>query len=584
MKQKIKSFMSTFKEMWQYSRESTEIVRRFSPLIPTLAFSALIIDSLKTFGLLAFAGLFWGYAEKQGFSIKQNVVIVFWIYITFTIVGVCLTNIFRVYLTRRKNAFEYFIEDHFTTLEHDKLMTVGVANRISGAFTKIARRVSSDQMKNVTGEFFKFKGKVISATIAVVITMTALTFVNIWMVLCISFVALLSVKRRVRRYRRVYDTTDQKNKLRNRSGEYETVVTRQSVYIQNFFFGTIPYFMEQYLQKRSEYRTMNDQEEMEEVKSDVFVSIMRVLPVLVFAFSVYNYIQKGDVQNILILLGCYKSLENSIHTFFRLYSDYDEELLQMRDWKEFLVFEPSIDETSCTEYQPSSVPNISLKEVTFTYPETPNPALVNINLLIPKSQCVALIGNNGSGKSTLISLLTKVRLPQKGDVYFDSVRTRDVTQLSIAKHVCWIAGNCDLLELPLYEAVCGCSLEDVDWTRLEKASNITGANQYVTKLSHGWYTSLDTTDEHHTEGFSDGQKQRLNLTAALYRALSPEVHVVIFDEPMAHCDTDVKTLFYQEIQKLGKTVIAAIHDPGYLILFQRVIKLEDGQVVSDILN
>ena len=159
--------------------------------------------------------------------------------------------------------------------------------------------------------------------------------------------------------------------------------------------------------------------------------------------------------------------------------------------------------------------------------------------------------------------------------------TSHIMQKSVAKCVCWIAGNCDLLELPLYEAICGCSIENVDWLRLEKAAKITGADQYILKLPSGWHTSLDTTDEHHVEGFSDGQKQRLNLTAALYRALDTNVKVVIFDEPMAHCDSDVKRLFYQSIQKLGKTVIAAIHDPSFLGLFQRVIKLEDGRVVSD---
>jgi len=581
MKQKVKNLLSTFGEMWKNSKEATDLVRQFSRFLPFLAFSVSIVGAVRTLGLLTFVGFFWGYAEKQGFDARRNIVMVFWIYITLMVISTCTTNLLRVYMIKRKNAFGYFMEDHFTKLIHQKLVSVGIATRTSGTFSKMYNRTHANVLKNATLEFFQFKAKVISMAVALSVTIAALVFVNIWMLLCISLVAVFSVKMRVRRYRRFYDNTNERNRLRNRTGEYESVITRRDSYIQNFFFGTIPYFTGQFSKKRSEFRHKNDQESIDDAKNDVFVSLMRILPVLVFGFSVYHYVQKADVQSILILLGCYKSMENAIITFFRLYSDYDEELYQFRDWKTFLAFS-GMDESNCKDYSPQNIPEIQLDHVTFTYPEVTAPALVDVSLIIPPAQSIALIGNNGSGKSTLISLLTKVRIPQQGDVYFDSVSTKTITQISIAKFVCWIAGNCDLLELPLYESVCGCSLETVDWGRLNKAAEITGANLYISKLPHGWHTSLDTTDEHHTEGFSDGQKQRLNLTAALYRALDPEVQVVIFDEPMAHCDSDIKTLFYQSIQKLGKTVIAAIHDPSYLHLFERVIKIENGRIVSDI--
>ena len=86
---------------------------------------------------------------------------------------------------------------------------------------------------------------------------------------------------------------------------------------------------------------------------------------------------------------------------------------------------------------------------------------------------------------------------------------------------------------------------------------------------------LSTTD------LSQGQRKRL----ALLTAYLEDRPICIFDEWAADQDPQFKNLFYMkllpELKAKGKTVIVISHDDRYYQAADRIIKLDDGQVVSD---
>lgn len=584
MKKKVKGFFTALKELWVLSGESIRIVKGYSKWMYYSKYFTVILQAFRMLGFASLFSLLAIYVQSAGFDPKKDVQKFFWAYGGFIAFMLILGSFIRGPIHAFKIKYDNYIKDYLRDKLDEQLMKVGPADRISGIFINIVRRIDRGGLEWAIKNLAEMRSYIISCILALIVSGIAVTWISPWVIIVMIIPAMISTRLKIIHQKRLIARKDQINSVEARLSVYRGIMYDADTFIQSFFLKTLPFFRSKSQEFKAKERLNELEQEMVELKSDRIVAWINVLPLAVFCITIYPFIVNADVPRVLILFAGYKSLEGSVFSLLHLCSRYDIEVDRMKDWNAFLAFKPSIDESNCTNLVLENTPVITLNHVAFSYPSSDKLAFSCENLTIKKGQTIALIGKNGSGKSTLISLLTKTRLPMQGTVCFDNISTVEVTQESITNHVCWIAGNTNLLTLPLYEAICGCELDDVDWERLKEAASITGVEQLITQLPHGWHTSLDTTEEHHIEGFSEGQRQRLNLTAALYRALDPMIYVVIFDEPMAHCDHDVKTLFYTVIQDMGKTVIAAIHDPSFIRLFDRIIKLEDGQVKSDTTN
>ncbi len=134
-------------------------------------------------------------------------------------------------------------------------------------------------------------------------------------------------------------------------------------------------------------------------------------------------------------------------------------------------------------------------------------------------------------------------------------------------------------------ALTGLVGEAIDGDRMALALLYSGADDVVAALPDGMRTWIGEQWPG-GRGFSTGQMQRLALAGAFYRFLDPFVFVGIFDEPMANCDVETRSRFYQSIRKAPefsrKTILMSLHDPLYLQYFDRVLLLEDGAIAKDL--
>src|SRR5206468_9286474 len=78
---------------------------------------------------------------------------------------------------------------------------------------------------------------------------------------------------------------------------------------------------------------------------------------------------------------------------------------------------------------------ITFDNATFTYPAAPAPALLDVNLTVPKGQSVAVVGRNGSGKTTLLALLPRFYNPDAGRILIDGVDLATVTLKSLRSQI-----------------------------------------------------------------------------------------------------------------------------------------------------
>lgn len=219
---------------------------------------------------------------------------------------------------------------------------------------------------------------------------------------------------------------------------------------------------------------------------------------------------------------------------------------------------------------------LRVENLTKTYGEGENKveALKNINLSINKGEFVAIIGASGSGKSTLLHLLGGLDRPTTGKVIIDEKSIYDYNddELSIFRRrkVGFIFQFFNLIpvldveeniELPVV-----LDNEKVDRKYLDEIINILNLNE---------------RRNHLPSELSGGQQQRVSIG----RALVNKPSIVLADEPTGNLDSkntrDVIELLKLTAKKFNQTLILITHDTNIATMADRVITIEDGQIIKD---
>jgi ABC-type bacteriocin/lantibiotic exporter with double-glycine peptidase domain len=224
---------------------------------------------------------------------------------------------------------------------------------------------------------------------------------------------------------------------------------------------------------------------------------------------------------------------------------------------------------------------VEVKGVSFTYPHTNKEVLSDCSFALREGECVALVGPNGCGKTTITMLLSKMYLPTMGDITFDGQSLSELKQLSLYQHLVYLMPQASVERLPIDIALAGVARDCIDYARLAGALQLVDMDEIVKNLPKGYQTQIGVNWG--GVSFSTGQSQRLMIAATLYRAFDPTIKIVIFDEPMAHCDVEIKRMFYSSLKEFSQKIVLVIaHDPLYLSFFNRVISMKGGRIIADV--
>lgn len=205
-------------------------------------------------------------------------------------------------------------------------------------------------------------------------------------------------------------------------------------------------------------------------------------------------------------------------------------------------------------------------------------ALDGINLTVEHGEFLAIVGQSGSGKSTLMNMLGLLDIPTSGTYTLDGVNVANMTDDELSeirnKEIGFIFQGFNLIpsltavenvELPLVYR--GMKKEERNKLALEALERV--------GLSH----RLD----HLPKQMSGGQQQRV----AIARAVAARPPIILADEPTGNLDShsgvEVMKILH-ELHEEGRTVILITHDNDIANEAQRVIRIQDGQIVSDIIN
>jgi putative ATP-binding cassette transporter len=194
-----------------------------------------------------------------------------------------------------------------------------------------------------------------------------------------------------------------------------------------------------------------------------------------------------------------------------------------------------------------------------------------INLTIQPGELVFIVGGNGSGKTTLAKVLTGLYEPEEGTIEVDG-RTIGWRERAAYRQRFSAVFN----DFHLFDALLGI----VDPDDPSRAQADARANALVAKLALDHKVKV-VDGAFSTRALSTGQRKRLALVVA-YLEDRP---FYLFDEWAADQDPSFKAVFYEqllpELRARGKAVIVITHDDRYFDLADRLLKLDNGRIVSD---
>lgn len=216
---------------------------------------------------------------------------------------------------------------------------------------------------------------------------------------------------------------------------------------------------------------------------------------------------------------------------------------------------------------------ISIRDLTFTYPGAENPTLHNINLHIRAGETVGILGRTGSGKTTLLNLLLRLYNPPHGTITIDGHDIRRIPLEVLRTSIGYVPQDNFLFSTTIKENVdfagTGSSEETiVHYTKLAE----------VYRDIVDFPQQLDTIVGERGVTLSGGQKQRI----AIARALIKEPQILILDDSLSAVDTETEEAILQNLKDVfqGRTVILVSHRISTLQGADKIAVIDEGRIIQ----
>jgi putative ABC transport system ATP-binding protein len=221
---------------------------------------------------------------------------------------------------------------------------------------------------------------------------------------------------------------------------------------------------------------------------------------------------------------------------------------------------------------------VELMDVRKTYRTGPIevPALRGISLQVGQGEFVATAGPSGSGKTTLLNIIGGLDRADSGEIWvagqnLQLMSSGDLAYLRLQR-IGFVFQTYNLL--PVLTA-----FENAEFTLLLQGVSASIRRERVEKLFSE--IGLSGLENRRPAELSGGQQQRV----AVARAMVTEPALILADEPTANLDSATAIALLDVMEHLNRatntTFIFSTHDPQVLERAHRMIRLQDGQIVSD---
>jgi putative ABC transport system ATP-binding protein len=207
------------------------------------------------------------------------------------------------------------------------------------------------------------------------------------------------------------------------------------------------------------------------------------------------------------------------------------------------------------------------------------PVLTDLDLAVAEGDYLALMGPSGSGKTTLLNLVAGLDRATRGEVI---VHGQDLGHLSEAEITRWRANNVGFIFQTYNLIPVLTAFENVELplllthlSRKKRRENVMTALRIV---------GLSGRETHYPRQLSGGQEQRV----AIARAIVTDPYLLVADEPTGDLDRttagEILELLEQLNREFQKTIVMVTHDPLAAARANRVLHLDKGRLVDDVIQ
>jgi ATP-binding cassette subfamily B multidrug efflux pump len=221
---------------------------------------------------------------------------------------------------------------------------------------------------------------------------------------------------------------------------------------------------------------------------------------------------------------------------------------------------------------------VAFDDVVFHY-DLDKAALMNhLSLHIKSGEKIGLVGRSGAGKSTIVNLLLRFYDVQSGSIKIDGQNIAQVAQDTLRAQIGMVTQDTSLLHRSVRDNLLY-GRPDASEAEMIEAARRAHALEFIANLTDPQgHTGFDAHVGERGVKLSGGQRQRV----AIARVMLKDAPILLLDEATSALDSEVEAAIQTSLYELmqGKTVIAIAHRLSTIAAMDRLIVLDQGQIIE----
>jgi ABC-type multidrug transport system fused ATPase/permease subunit len=215
---------------------------------------------------------------------------------------------------------------------------------------------------------------------------------------------------------------------------------------------------------------------------------------------------------------------------------------------------------------------LEFRDVDFAYDN--NKVFKKFNLRIGSGENLGIIGKSGSGKTTINNLIFRFYEPSKGEILIDNKNIAEYSRDSLYENITYVPQETILLHTSIIENIRIAKRTATDEEVFEAAKKAS-IHDFILTLPEDYNTYVGERGIK----LSGGQRQRIVLARIFLR----ETKIIVFDEATSALDNNTEFIIQENIHKYfkDKTVICIAHRLSTLVDMDRIIVLDNGQIIDE---
>ena len=276
----------------------------------------------------------------------------------------------------------------------------------------------------------------------------------------------------------------------------------------------------------------------------------------------------GDFLTIMSAIG---SMYTPVRRSANIYNSLSTNIPSIGRIFEILDVVPEIaDAPDCVNFEEFKS-DITFENADFSYKDSDEKVLKNINLVAKKGETVALVGNSGGGKSTLVNLIPRFFDVTGGKITIDGIDVKNYKIKSLRKKIGIVPQETFLFGGTILENIRYAN-QNASVEEVIEAAKMANAHEFIEKLEQGYETEIGERGIK----LSGGQKQRISIA----RAILENPQILILDEATSALDNESEQLVQDALEKLmkGKTTFVIAHRLSTIINSDKIIVIQQGEI------